>query len=193
MDTARYVIGVLIVTFLPPGLIWWFAVHPFVAFWRKFGPRTTLTVMAVLSIGGVVALMTVRDTLLGRDLGTSWGLVALGAVLIVISFRIALARRPHLNKRILAGVPELDADPGSQTLLTEGIYARIRHPRYIEVGVGTLGYACFANHVGAWLVAMLTLPTLHLIVLIEERELATRFGAEWEAYRARVPRYLPRG
>ena len=35
------------------------------------------------------------------------------------------------------------------------------------------------------------LPAVHLIVLLEERELGRRFGAAYDEYAARVPRYLP--
>ncbi|GMV07975.1 MAG: hypothetical protein AMXMBFR53_42500 [Gemmatimonadota bacterium] len=54
------------------------------------------------------------------------------------------------------------------------------------------GFAAFANHTGAWVTAVLTLPALHAVVLLEERELAQRFGAAWDAYRTRVPRWIPR-
>jgi protein-S-isoprenylcysteine O-methyltransferase Ste14 len=62
----------------------------------------------------------------------------------------------------------------------------------VEIGVGTLGYALFSNWLGALVVGLATLPLLHAIVLLEERELSERFGEEYERYRARVPRYLPR-
>ena len=179
-------------TFLPPGLLWWFLVHPFVRFWRRLGHRVTLAVMGVLGVAGVAALLPFRGFLLGRDLGMSPLLVAVGAGLMVTSWAIALLRRRHLTTSILAGVPELEEGGSGGKLLTEGIYARIRHPRYVEVALGTLAWACFANFVGVWVVALGTLPVLHLIVVLEERELSDRFGAEYEAWRASVPRYLPR-
>ena len=77
-------------------------------------------------------------------------------------------------------------------LLTEGPYAIVRHPRYIEFALGSFGYAAIANYLGAWIVALLAPPLLHLVVLMEERELTQRFGDEYRESVARVPRYLPR-
>ena len=192
MDKARYVVGVLVVTCLPPGLVWWFLIHPFVDFWRRRGPRVTLAAMGVIGVAGVVGLAMLRDVLLMRDLGTNLVLVVIAACLLIASIAIAIQRRRHLTTRILVGLPELASDGSSGELLTEGIYARVRHPRYVEIAIGTLAYALFSNWLGALIVAVLSLPIIHLIVLLEERELVERFGAAYEEYRARVPRYLPR-
>ena len=35
-------------------------------------------------------------------------------------------------------------------------------------------------------------PILHLVVLLEERELLERFGDAYRDYAGRVPRYVPR-
>jgi protein-S-isoprenylcysteine O-methyltransferase Ste14 len=58
--------------------------------------------------------------------------------------------------------------------------------------LGVFAYAAFSNYLGAYLVAAGTVPLLHLIVLLEERELRDRFGEEYEAYLTHVPRYIPR-
>jgi protein-S-isoprenylcysteine O-methyltransferase Ste14 len=193
METVRYAVGVLLVAFLPPALLWWFFVHPFVGFWRRVGVRTTLTLMTVLALAGAGALYVVRDLLLGADLGTNWPLFGIGVLLTVLAGVIGYKRKRQLTFRILSGVPELESDPELQgSLLTEGPYAHIRHPRYVEVTLGVFGYAFVANHVGAYVLALAMLPVLHGIVLLEERELLGRFGAEYEEYRSRVPRYLPR-
>jgi protein-S-isoprenylcysteine O-methyltransferase Ste14 len=192
MDTARYWMGVLVVTWLPPALLWWFLIHPFVGFWRRLGTKTTLVAMGVLYVAGVAVLIPLRDVLLVRDLGTNAGVLSASALLVALSFWIAARRKKHLTTRILAGIPELDADAEGFTLLTEGIYARVRHPRYVEIAVGTLGYALFSAWLGALVIAIATLPLLHAIVLFEERELAERFGEEYERYRRTVPRYVPR-
>ena len=70
-------------------------------------------------------------------------------------------------------------------------YALIRHPRYVEITLAAFGYAAVANYLGCWIVAIVTIPVLHLVVLMEERELLDRFGDEYRDYAARVPRYFP--
>lgn len=191
MDTARYLVGVLLVVGIPPALAWWFVVHPFVAFWRQVGARGALTMVGVMAVAGLAGLFVVRDDLLMMDLGTHTPLVVAAAVLLLATAWIAILRRRHLTFRILVGLPELDDGDEPGELLDKGIYAHIRHPRYVEVVLGTWAYALFANHLGAYVVAAITVPLIHLIVLLEERELVERFGARYEDYRARVPRYVP--
>ena len=191
MSTARYVIAVLLVISLPPAIVWWYVIHPFVGFWRKIGKPITYTVMTVLFLGSVVGLFAVRDTLVLTDLGTSWIMVGVAAALIIPAIWLAILRAKYLSFGILAGVPELDADGSGGKLLNQGIYAVIRHPRYVEIALGTLAYAAFANYLGGYILALLTIPGIHAVVVMEEKELAERFGEEYEAYRASVPRYIP--
>ena len=191
MEWARYWMAVLLVIGLPPGVGWWFLVHPFIGFWRKLGPHVTLTIMALCLLASMAGLFVIRDRLLGADLGTHWPLVVLAVPFLVAGGMIQWRRRKLLTFRILAGVPEI-APKNESRLLTEGIYARIRHPRYVEFALGAIGWAFFANHVGAYAVAILMLGLIYLVVLLEERELRERFGAEYEEYCRRVPRFLPR-
>lgn len=176
MDKTRYIFAVLLVATIPPGVIWWYLVHPFVAFWRRLGPRWTLWIVGVLMVSLMLALGALRHRLMGADLGTNWFLVALGVAFAVIAVLIGLKRKRYLTTPILS----------------EGPYAIIRHPRYVEVMAGVLGYALAANFVGGYAVAALTVPALHLVVVLEERELGQRFGSAYEAYCATVPRYIPR-
>ena len=192
MSTARYIIAVLLVISIPPALAWWFVIHPFVGFWRRVGKPITYTVMTVLFLGSVAGLFAIRDALVLTDLGTNWITVAVATVLIIPALWIAILRARYLSFAILTGVPELDADGTGGTRLNEGIYAVIRHPRYVEIVLGTLAYAAFANYLGGYIIALLTIPGIHAIVMIEERELAARFGEQYEAYRESVPRYITR-
>jgi protein-S-isoprenylcysteine O-methyltransferase Ste14 len=192
MDTIRYWVTVILVVWLPPAVVWWYIVHPFIGFWRRFGARRTLVANIVIALAIAGSLWSVRQPLVGRDLGTHWALAVLGIALVVLAIVMGSFRRRQLPTKILSGVPELQADGRGGRLLTQGMYARVRHPRYLEVVAAVFGYAALGNYTGGWITALAVLPALHLVVLLEEQELERRFGAEYEAYCARVPRYVPR-
>lgn len=192
MDIFRYYLALLVIVVLPPAYPFWFMVHPFIGFWRRLGVKATYWIQGLLMAAMAAGLFLLRRWLLAVDYGTDWWLVAAGAVCLVVSGVLSVKRRKHLTNRILMGLPELapDAQPGE--LLTEGIYSRIRHPRYAEVIVGVLGWALVANYLATYVLAVGTVPVLYLIVILEERELRQRFGSAYEDYCRRVPRFLPR-
>jgi protein-S-isoprenylcysteine O-methyltransferase Ste14 len=81
--------------------------------------------------------------------------------------------------------------PG-HTLVTDGIYRVIRNPSYLGLLVLSLGWAlAFRSAVGVLLVA-LNIPPLVARMNSEERLLRSQFGQEYEAYRARTWRLVPR-
>jgi protein-S-isoprenylcysteine O-methyltransferase Ste14 len=104
---------------------------------------------------------------------------------------LGLQRRRYLTMRLLSGIPEL-RDDGPGRLLTQGVYARIRHPRYVEVLLGVAAYALVANYLGGYVVVIATVTAMFPLVILEERELRDRFGAEYDEYARRVPRFIPR-
>jgi protein-S-isoprenylcysteine O-methyltransferase Ste14 len=85
------------------------------------------------------------------------------------------------------------AERAHEGLVTDGIYAYVRHPLYL--GSALLGTG-LALVLGDWLILLAFLAfflTNHGLVLrAEEQDLAARFGAEHAAYRAAVPAFLPR-
>ena len=63
----------------------------------------------------------------------------------VLGIRIARARRRFLTQRILVGVPEIsNSDRGR--LITDGIYGRVRNPRYLEFILLSFVYVAFVNY-----------------------------------------------
>jgi len=191
MNTARYIVGVVLLISLPPGLLLWFAIHPFIRFWCKLGAGWTYTVLSPFVVVLMAILFLLRDELLGIDLGTHYVLLVPTALCLVVGTVIAVIRRRHLRYSVLVGMPELSKS-NKGTLLTDGIYGSIRHPRYVEVLFWSLAYALFANYLGGYVAVGLCIPALYLIVVLEERELRGRFGAEYAAYCRRVPRFIPR-
>ena len=143
-------------------------------------------------IGLMVLLYQLRCPLLTIDYGTHYWLVVLGLLCLGGATVLWTQHRRQLGLKTMLGVPELDPEGQAVALLTEGIYARIRHPRYVEMALSLLAYALIANYLAGYILVILFLIGIYAVVLLEERELRARFGVEYEAYCRQVPRFLPR-
>ncbi len=78
-------------------------------------------------------------------------------------------------------------------LVTSGPYRLSRNPMYVAMSVVILGWAwAFYSTALLWY-AVFMIAAFHARILLgEEPRLAQVFGAEWAAYRARVPRWIGR-
>ena len=78
-----------------------------------------------------------------------------------------------------------------KTLAVAGPYARIRHPQYVAFVLILLGFLL------QWptLLTLLMFPILLVmyarLAVTEEAEMQKQFGAQYEAWAARTPRFLP--
>jgi protein-S-isoprenylcysteine O-methyltransferase Ste14 len=188
---VRYLVAVLMIATVPPSITLWYAIHPFARAWRRVGMRGTYAVLSVPAGLIAWAAFHYRLQLLGSDLGSHPALLVLVVVAAATAAVISRHRRRLLTQRILMGGPELSSTDTGR-LFTEGIYSRMRNPRYLEFVLFLLAYVAFANYAGTWVLLVLAFPAIHLVVLLEERELRDRFGTEYDEYCRRVPRYLPR-
>jgi len=192
MNTARYFLALILVITLPPLFLYWLLIHPFVNFWRGKGIGPTYTVVLGVILAGMIGLFSLRHFLLGIDYGTSYGLVALGLLLLILSGSLRFAIHKHLDIKILLGFPEVAPDRFPRKLLTEGIYARMRHPRYVQLLIALIGYALIANYLAAYLAVALWVGGIDLIALLEEKELRAHFGDVYDEYCRKVPRFVPK-
>ena len=89
------------------------------------------------------------------------------------------------------GTPAPIAEP--ERLVVTGVFRFVRNPGYIAVVAMIAGQGLFF---GSWPVlawAAISAAAFHLfVVLYEEPHLARKYGADYAAYRGRVPRWLPR-
>ena len=133
MNNVRYYIALLLLMFVPPAFLFWVSVHPFIRFWRTHGLRLTLTI----HYGGVFLLaaliFVIRKPLLSVEFGTNPILIGLAVPLLAASVVMRRKFSKYLKFGILTGLPELSPERHKTVLLTEGIYARIRHPRYSSI------------------------------------------------------------
>lgn len=115
---------------------------------------------------------------------------AAGAMLIVVG-ALLYARCAWAFARYGRGTPA-PIDP-PRVLVTGGLYARTRNPMYLGVLTVLLGEATAFGSVPVLAYAAAVFLGFHLFtVLYEEPAHERRFGAAFEEYCRRVPRWLPR-
>jgi protein-S-isoprenylcysteine O-methyltransferase Ste14 len=109
----------------------------------------------------------------GLGLGLSiWGRFALGEMYNVSS---ALGAELYAGHRLITGGP----------------FAVVRHPVYLGAAVAAAG-ALLVYRTWAVVFILMHLPIFVARARREEQALAAQFGPTWEAYRRRVPAWLPR-
>ena len=171
MDTARYLVAFLVVVTIPPVGLFWFLVHPFANYWRKIKPRWTYGFLFSLFIALIFTLYPFRNSLIGIDYGFQPILAIIGVICYVISIRIYLERRKDLTNSIMLGYPEVSINGYPGKLLTDGIYGKIQHPRYVEIQLGFIDYALITNFQGVYIMTIILILNLYLIVLLKEKDL----------------------
>jgi protein-S-isoprenylcysteine O-methyltransferase Ste14 len=190
-DWVRYVIAFVLVVTGPGSVLFWFVIHPFAAFWRRVGPGWAY--LAGFSLFAIVTLPLVllSGWLLSIEFGTRATTVVVGLLVGVLAAILGRGWRRHLSWRMYCGVPELAPHRYPGTLLTDGMYARVRHPRYLEVLLEYLACAFISNFLAAYALTVFMAGAIAILIPLEERELAARFGRAYEQYRARVPAIIP--
>ncbi|ESP88672.1 methyltransferase family protein [Candidatus Halobonum tyrrellensis] len=77
-------------------------------------------------------------------------------------------------------------------LRTDGPYAYTRNPQYVGMILGRAGLVLLVNSRRVAVLGGLQVGWVTLLPFAEEPWLAERFGAEYERYRERVPRFVGR-
>jgi len=167
--------------------IYWFVVHPFTAFWRT-RPKAAFAVGLLASWPPVTAcLIFCRQFLFRAERPSDLAIVA-GLLLIVFEAWIFRRVRRDLGTARLVGKTELS---GSGELTELGIYARIRHPRYVGSFLAVVGACLLAGTRVIWIVAAAWTGLMLLAIIMEEKELGRRFGERYREFCRRVPRFIP--
>jgi len=192
MDTVRYYVALFLVLSMPGVFLFWFSIHPFIRFWRRVGPRLTLAIHYGGAVLLAAAVFLIREPLLSVEFGTDPVLISLAVPIFAFAGVLRLRLSRQLRTKILIGIPELAPEKHQSKLLTEGIYSRLRHPRYVELLLAVLAYTLFCNYLAVYVIFLASIVWMFPVTWVEEKELRDRFGTEYESYCALVPRFVPK-
>ena len=114
------------------------------------------------------------------------------APLFAVGLWLYWQSRKGFSAKQLGGLPELHAANLEQRLVTTGIRARVRHPVYLGHLCEMLAWSAGTGLVICYTLTVFAVVTGMVMIRMEDEELAERFGAEYAAYRERVPGVLPK-
>ena len=144
---------------------------------------------AIVLLPGTVTVLVPVLLLSGADLAP-WPLAVLGAALIAAGLGLIA-----WTVGLFAGVGQGTLAPWDPTarLVVRGPYRHVRNPMISGVLAVLLGEAALLRSLAllAWWACVFVINAVYF-VHVEEPGLRRRFGADYEAYAARVPRWLPR-
>jgi len=124
--------------------------------------------------------------------GPSRPLRAASAVLVVVA--LVLIVPPFGQLRRHGEVPPGASYMETARVADRGLYAIVRHPQYLGYTLLAAGLALRAHDLPMIMAGALAVGLFAAHTLVEERDCAARFGAEWDRYAAEVPRFnLPLG
>lgn len=171
--------------------LFWIPLHCATGLFRRMGLLTYLLPLMTW-LPAAVAIYSHRDSLLRFSIDVPPLVALIGTALLVAGSVLHLWTARLLGLRGITGVPEVSG-PGDGRLVAVGIFSVIRHPTYLAHTMMFLGVFLMTGYLSVAAVAILDILTVNLLIIpLEERELLARFGGEYEAYRRRVPRILPR-
>jgi protein-S-isoprenylcysteine O-methyltransferase Ste14 len=179
----------LLVFFLDlPVPLYWFILHPFADFWRtRVRAAFYVAGLGAWMPGGIFVFLF-RNRFLAADT-PSIPFALLGSALIAVNGFLLYRAGKDLGHMKLVGHAELT---GKTDLVTEGIYSDLRHPRYAGMIASIAGACILAGSRWGLAVSAFWLVLVFAVILLEEREMRSRFGAVYSDYCRAVPRFLPR-
>ena len=167
--------------------IYWLILHPFNSFWRsRVRAAFWFAGLTAWTLGG--ALLWIHRPLLMARVRPFWIMMAAGMALMGVEVYLFIRVERELGSRRLVGHAELT---GAGEIFTGGLYSHVRHPRYTGMFCAVAGAALIAGTTRLWAVLAVWWILALIVIRLEERELAARFGPSYIEYQKRVPAFLP--
>jgi protein-S-isoprenylcysteine O-methyltransferase Ste14 len=168
--------------------LYWFVVHPQIAFWRSRRNAAFVWGLSLSWLPVTIALLLFHRMLFRTESPSPWR-VALGLALIILEGWIFWRVKKDLGTARLIGKTELS---GAGEIAQNGIYGRIRHPRYLGSFLALIGACLLAGKAAMWIAVGVWCVLTLIAIGFEQRELRARFGDSYEEYCRRVPGFIPK-
>jgi len=141
---------------------------------------TAVYIVWGVALAAVLALLFVVPIgSIGWLVWVGWGAFAFSAVLGWVPI-LAFHRR--------GGVTKGRTYVHTTQLVTSGLYAIVRHPQYLAGDFLAVAVMCITQHWATLLAGGIAILTNRLSMIKADRGLVSKFGEDYRAYMARVPR-----
>ena len=171
--------------------LFWIPVHGLARIFKKLG---LLTYGMPLFTWIPVAYLIYRNKtlLLSWKIDLSVGIHALGFILLVLGTALHLWTGKLLGLWGLIGLPEVSRRIEGK-LVTTGPFSVVRHPTYLAHALMFSGVFLLTGAVAVGAITFIDFILIYaLIIPLEEKELSKRFGNDYNLYKKKVPKFLPR-
>ncbi len=163
--------------------------QPATVFGRAAAPPDRGSIRAILASATIGQTIAVAEFAHADHHFQSAASAAIGLTAMVGGLALRLAAIRTLGRFFTSDVRILP----DQRLLTDGVYAHVRHPSYTGAWMGFMGCAVFLGApIGATVIGVALLAAYVYRIHVEEQALLRAFGDEYRTYQARSRRLIPR-
>jgi len=171
--------------------LFWVPVHCLPNFFKRLDLLTyVLPFVTWLPVAYVV--YHYRDFLLDFQINFPFIVEIIGVLILVSGAALQVWTLLLLKVPAIMGVPEVTSRVRSG-LVTSGPFSIVRHPTYVSHTLMLTGVFLWTGVIATGFVVLADLLAINIVVIpLEEKELVTRFGKEYERYKEKVrSRFLP--
>ncbi len=155
-------------------------------------PPIWIVFPAVVLVNGTLSVAVVRFFRLPPTFtAPTWLTWFVGGLLTLVGMATYGFAIRHLSLRRAFGT-EIYASPTESVLITTGPYACVRNPLYLGATIALIGWTLLLRFVILAVVTALMIILFVFIAKCEERELLSRLGDRYDAYRRATPLFIPR-
>jgi protein-S-isoprenylcysteine O-methyltransferase Ste14 len=160
---------------------------------RKWGLPEVLAFVELPVFLGLTSLLVLQRIPVPSPGRVSFLSAALGAALALAGLAVSLwAIATTVRRRVILDAGHFVKE--EHPLVTTGAYGFVRNPMYLGIILIWFGLAvAFQNALLLLASAVYIVPVFWFYIRAEESMLSSEFGAQFEEYKRRVGRLLPRG